>query len=616
MTYPIGFPKSSGVMTRGYFGENEMIGALAKNKKIAILSLWIVASSLISTPSASAASGDLDATFGTGGKVITDFGANDVLNSSVLQSDGKIVVAGSSNNNFAIARYTTSGVLDSSFDTDGANPVDFGSTDAAYAVAVQSDGKIVAAGASGGNFALARVNSNGPWDTTFDSDGRVTTDLLSIDEAYAIAIQSDGKIVLAGKSNDDFAVARYNSDGSLDTSFNALGAIPGTLTTDFGSAEEIRSIAIQSDGKIVVAGSSGVFTPDVAVARYNTNGTPDTSFDGDGKVTVDFNGDADWANSVSIQSDGKIVVGGAASSPSGDSDFGLIRLTSTGGLDSTFDSDGKVKMNIFNTDVISTILILDNGKILAAGYSFPATKYNVTLARYNTSGSLDTSFGTEGIVTTSMSEGDSYAMSALIQSDGKIVVSGYVITTPNNDFFLNRYAHSAEPTAPTLNSVVGGDKRVTASFTARANNGAAITDYEYSLNGGAYTSVGTTTSPFTITGLSGRTAYSVTIKARNSVGLSTASSSLSATTTDSTLDASEAAAEAARVAAAAAEAAKKAKEQKELLEILSIIPEIGKLALSVGDTALAVSGQKCVKNKTIKYVKKGAKCPKGYVKKK
>jgi len=146
----------------------------------------------------------------------------------------------------------------------------------------------------------------------------------------------------------------------------------------------------------------------------------------------------------------------------------------------------------------------------------------------------------------------------------------------------------------------------------------AITDYEYSLNGGAYTSAGTTTSPFTITGLSGRTTYSVTIKARNSAGLSTASSSLSATTTDASLDANEAAAaaEAARVAAANAEAARKAKEQKELTEILAIIPKIGELTLGLGETTKSLYSNKCVKGKTTKFVKKGAKCPKGYVKKK
>ena len=183
------------------------------------------------------------------------------------------------------------------------------------------------------------------------------------------------------------------------------------------------------------------------------------------------------------------------------------------------------------------------------------------------------------------------------------------------------------PSTPTLNSVTAGDRRVTVSFTAGANNGAAITDYEYSLNGGAYTSAGTTTSPFTITGLSGRTAYSVTIKARNSGGLSAASSSLSATTTDASQDASEtAAAEAARLAAieaarlaaakAAEEDARRAREQKELTELLSIIPSIAGLALNIGDLTNSLLTTKCVKGKTVKYVKKGAKCPKGFVKKK
>jgi hypothetical protein len=192
-------------------------------------------------------------------------------------------------------------------------------------------------------------------------------------------------------------------------------------------------------------------------------------------------------------------------------------------------------------------------------------------------------------------------------------LSAVVLTSPLSEV----PSCATAPSAPTLNSVTAGDRRVTIAFTAGANNGAAITDYEYSLNGGAYTSAGTTTSPFTITGLSGRTAYSVTIKARNSVGLSTASSSLSATTTDASLDANEAAAaaEAARVAAANAEAARKAKEQKELTEILAIIPKIAELTLGLGETTKSLYSTKCVKGKTTKYVKYGAKCPKGYKKK-
>jgi hypothetical protein len=173
---------------------------------------------------------------------------------------------------------------------------------------------------------------------------------------------------------------------------------------------------------------------------------------------------------------------------------------------------------------------------------------------------------------------------------------------------------ASAPASPTLNSVTGGDRRVTVSFTAGPDNGASITDYEYSLNGGAYISAGTTTSPFTITGVNGRTSYSVTLKARNSEGLGSASSSISATTTDSVLDASEVAAETARVAAAA-EAARKAREQQELINILALIPKLGELTLSLGETTRSLYSKKCVKGKTTKFVKKGAKCPKGFVRK-
>ena len=198
--------------------------------------------------------------------------------------------------------------------------------------------------------------------------------------------------------------------------------------------------------------------------------------------------------------------------------------------------------------------------------------------------------------------------------------TAYTVTATNGSgsastiFTLTVLGTGTAPAAPILNSVTGGNKQLSITFTSGGDGGAAITDGEYSLNGGAYISAGTTTSPFTITGLSGRTTYSVTIKARNSFGLSTASSSLSATTTDSSLDASEAAAaEAARVAAAAAEAvrvaavnsaADAAKKQKELTELLSVIPSIAGLALNLGDlTNTLLLKQKCVKGTKTKYVK-------------
>jgi hypothetical protein len=228
------------------------------------------------------------------------------------------------------------------------------------------------------------------------------------------------------------------------------------------------------------------------------------------------------------------------------------------------------------------------------------------VARYNVDGSLDTSFGTGGKTTTPI-EALSRGRSVVIQSDGKILVAGSMSDGTNLFFALVRYLGSSAtvPDSPILNSVISGDRRISISFTAGSANGAPITDFEYSLNSGAYTSAGTTSSPLTITGLSGRTTYSVMIKARNSVGLSTASASLSVRTTDASLDASEAAA-----------VAKKAKEQKELTELLSVIPSIAGLALNLGDLTNSLISNKCTKGKTIKYVKKDAKCPKGFMKKK
>jgi uncharacterized delta-60 repeat protein len=310
-----------------------------------------------------------------------------------------------------------------------------------------------------------------------------------------------------------------------------------------------------------------------------------------------------------------------------------VRYNATGSLDTSFDTDGKV-ISQFEADDGSeafSIVVQNDQKLVVAGNSFDSYGTGnsiIAVARYNVDGSLDTSFDIDGKITTPI-ETESSGRSVVVQTDGKILVAGFINNGTNLFFALVRYLGSSAtaPDSPTLSSVISGDRRITISFISGAANGASITDFEYSLNGGSYVLASTTTSPFTITGLSGRTTYSVTIKARNSVGLSTASSSLSATTTDLSLDANEAAAaeaarvvaanvEAARVAVANAEAARKAKEQKELTEILALIPSIGELTLSLGETTQSLYSTKCVKGKSTKFVKKGAKCPKGFVKRK
>ena len=173
---------------------------------------------------------------------------------------------------FALARYNADGSLDTSFDSDGKLTTNVYGNDVAYAISIQSDGKIVVAGSSGNalsrSFSLARYNADGSLDSTFDSDGKLTTSFGGFAYAYGVAIQSDGKIVVAGgvandlsPTNSDFALARYNPDGSLDTTFDS----DGKLTTNLGGIDYGRSIILQPDGRIIVAGYA---MNDFAVARY------------------------------------------------------------------------------------------------------------------------------------------------------------------------------------------------------------------------------------------------------------------------------------------------------------------------------------------------------------
>ena len=339
-------------------------------------------------------SGRLDPSFGVRGKVLTNFsrGSFEAANALALQADGKIVAAGFSATtpipDFGLTRYDPRGDLDRRFGVHGKVLTDFngsGSVDVASAVAIQPDGKIVAAGysdASGSSdFALARYNTNGTLDTTFGSAGKVLTDLGgsgSVDVASAVAIQPDGKIVAAGYSDAsgsyDFALARYNTNGTLDTTFGSTGRVLTDLSGS-GSGDFASAAAIQSDGKIVAAGFSDASgTPyDFAIARYRSNGTLDPTFDSSGKVLTDLSasGSYDQAHALVIQPDGKIVAAGL-SLANGNADFAIVRYNPNGTLDSTFNSTGKVLTDLSGSgsqDEASAIAIQSDGRIVAAGDS-------------------------------------------------------------------------------------------------------------------------------------------------------------------------------------------------------------------------------------------------------
>ncbi len=387
--------------------------------------------------------GDLDSSFGSDGIVTTDFGSDyDKARSVAIQNDNKIIVVGRadsiSNTYIAVVRYDIDGSLDSTFGSDGKVTTNIGNNSSANSVAIQSNGKIVAAGTidngSYNDFAVVRYDTDGSLDSTFSGDGIVTTAIgSSSDEANSVAIQNDGKIVVVGASdngsNRDFAVVRYDINGSLDSTFDS----DGKVTTDFGGSkgDYANSVAIQSDGKIVVAGTSN---NDFAVVRYDTNGSLDSTFGSSGKVTTAVSL-SDQAYGVAIQSDGKIVVSGA--SLRGNSHvFCTVRYDTSGSLDSSFGSDGIVRTDfesIFNG--AHSVAIQSDGKIVVAG----AGNGDLAVARYDTSGSLDSTFGSDGKVTTDFESGEDGAYSVAIQNDGKIVAVGDTYNGSNSDFAVVRY---------------------------------------------------------------------------------------------------------------------------------------------------------------------------------
>ena len=388
------------------------------------------------------ADGSLDTSFDLDGIVITPVDTNDDAGAAVtIQADGKVVVAGSSINNssnvlddFAVARYNSDGSLDASFDADGKRIDNVGNAvSTAKSLAIQTDGKIVVAGSGSFDFALLRLNADGLPDTSFDGDGRVTTHIgsaSSVDDGKAVAIQADGKIVVAGVTLDagtsSIAVTRYNSNGALDTSFNGTGIV----TTLIGSGSGGNAVAIQGDGKIVVAGNgTGPFSDqDITVVRYNPNGSLDNSFDTDGIVTTPIAGNQ-VGNAVAIQTDGKIVVAG-----SDEGEFAVLRYNSNGSLDTSFDGDGIATTAIdTGVDGGNGVALQTDGKIVVAGFGSLGV---IAVARYNSNGSLDVSFNGSG----KLSDPDAGPGNAVaIQPNGKIVVAGGALNGQDEDFAVVRY---------------------------------------------------------------------------------------------------------------------------------------------------------------------------------
>jgi uncharacterized delta-60 repeat protein len=401
-------------------------------------------------------SGALDVCFSKDGKLNTGWASTtyELASAVAIQSDGKIVAGGTMGiygDAFLLARYNSDGSLDTGFSPryrDGKVKTPFGVNVYLNDLAIQSDGKIVAVGTASNtnwDFALARYNNDGSLDTTFDADGKLTTNLSGNLDDYgnAVAIQSDGKILVAGSAynvatpSSDFALARYNTDGTLDTTFD----VDGQVTTDFGSSDDQASaVRVQTDGKIVVGGVSNT---EFALVRYNTDGSLDLTFDSDGKVIIPIG----FALSVdlALQADGKIVVAGKDVNASGNEDFAVARVNTDGSLDTGFDTDGMAQTDFASsTDVAYSVNVQTDGKIVLSGTSNQSGTTDFALVRYNTDGSLDSTFDTDGRVTTDiLGSSNDIAYDSAIQTNGRIVSVGCaysaVLLIGGCDFAVTRH---------------------------------------------------------------------------------------------------------------------------------------------------------------------------------
>ncbi len=394
--------------------------------------------------------GDLDTTFNGTGVVTTSIGAVAATKSVAVYSDDKIVAAGFSSSggngpNFAVVRYLEDGQRDDTFNDTGIVTTSVGGDfESGTSVAIQSDDKIVVVGYTESNnkdnFALVRYTITGSLDTDFKNNGIVTTAISDNDDwATSVALQPDEKIIVSGTANENSgdngysAIVRYNSNGDLDLDFNGTGIVTGPIGTD---------VAIQPDGRIIVAGSYKIAPSKYkfGVMRHTISGTVDTAFGNAGVITTPIGNASDYGNSVAIQPDGKIVVAGTSEKNDAlNQNIAIVRYTGDGNLDPTFNGTGIITTSIGDTASGWSVNIQSDGKIVVGGYSSKdGISYDVTLVRYNSDGSLDTGFGSSGIVTTTsfVSGIGTSGPDIGIQPNGKIVLAD---VTNDFRFAIARY---------------------------------------------------------------------------------------------------------------------------------------------------------------------------------
>jgi uncharacterized delta-60 repeat protein len=436
------------------------------------------------------AAGSLDTSFGSGGIVTTSFGtrSNDYGFAVAVQADGKIVEAGGSLNNskknLDVIRYNSNGSLDGSFGSGGEVQTPFSNTTTSGSLILQPDGKIlVGTTINNVGFELVRYNTNGTLDNTFGGTGMVGTsfngNVASLSGLALETVNGVTEIVAVGETSlttghYGFALARYNLHGSLDSSFGSGGKVVTDLGYDLGAPS--NCVAIQGDGQIIVAGTKSGSVDAFLTLRYGVTGNLDSTFGTGGVVTGTFDGNA---GGLAVQPDGKIVETGHAYTNSAWS-WVIERLNSDGSLDSSFGTGGIVVGGSPGSQGLANVVVQTNGKLVALGGGAHGVG-GFELTRFNPDGSLDTTFGTNGQVNTSVNGGGT-ASDLAFQADDKIAVAGFAPSAKNGipTIALARYWGDPVPVIGTLtanhNPVASGSNlTLTASNITDANPSSSIT---------------------------------------------------------------------------------------------------------------------------------------------
>ena len=500
------------------------------------------------------ANGSPDTTFGNNGIASSTYAYGSDTDKIAIQSDGKIVVSGRNLFNVPrglVHRFNPDGSPDPTFGTGGIREIDVGSSMYPGGLGLQPDGKIVLAGfrslpGSNTEIMLARLNSDGSFDSSFGSGGFVFRDLSpDYDRAYNLVIQSDGKFVIGGQYDDNQAMlARFDSTGAVDTGFGTNGllllpafntsaiALQGTNLIVTGSAsssiylarvssagaimlfrnenfvtgknDQARDVAIQPDGKIVAAGVSvsGNGNGVVSVARLLPNGSLDTSFGSEGRVTLSDGTNYSEANAVEIQPDGKIVVAGRGSQFLGFSFYTLFvaRLNADGSPDNSFGTNGKVIITNPGNLIGYDMELQPDGKIVVGGTIQRVVgdgifDFDMMAARLNPNGTLDGGFGSNGIFIfingTAQMQSHEQAYALSIQMDGKIILAGtHMLRLNPNGTVDSTFSPTPVPLSFTARDiklqpdgkiVLGGSQNSDFAL-ARYNSNASI-DTSFGING-------------------------------------------------------------------------------------------------------------------------------------